>query len=53
MSDMRSDKVFIFAGRATENLARRVAEIYGIPLGNSTVFQYADGEFQPSYGQER
>ena len=49
MSDMRSDKVFIFAGRATENLARRVAEIYGIPLGNSTVFQYADGEFQPSY----
>ena len=49
MSDMRSEKVFIFAGRATENLARRVAEIYGIPLGNSTVFQYADGEFQPSY----
>ena len=49
MSDKRSDKVFIFAARATENLARRVAEIYGIPLGNSTVFQYADGEFQPSY----
>ena len=45
----KSDKVFIFAGRATENLARRVAEIYGIPLGNSTVFQYADGEFQPSF----
>ena len=44
-----SDKVFIFAGRATQNLARRVADIYGIPLGNSTVFQYADGEFQPSY----
>ena len=49
MSDTRSDKVFIFAGRATKDLARRVAEIYGIPLGNSTVFQYADGEFQPSY----
>lgn len=44
-----SDKVFIFAGRATNDLARRVAEIYGIPLGNSTVFQYADGEFQPSF----
>ncbi|MBQ9586913.1 MAG: ribose-phosphate pyrophosphokinase [Bacteroidales bacterium] len=44
-----SDKVFIFAGRATADLARRVAEIYGIPLGNSTVFQYADGEFQPSF----
>lgn len=49
MGEKKSDKVFIFAGRATENLARRVADIYGIPLGNSTVFQYADGEFQPSY----
>ena len=44
-----NEKVFIFAGRATENLARRVAEIYGAPLGKSTVFQYADGEFQPSF----
>lgn len=49
MGEKKSDKVFIFAGRATENLARRVADIYGIPLGSSTVFQYADGEFQPSY----
>ena len=32
MGEKNSDKVFIFAGRATENLARRVAEIYGIPL---------------------
>ena len=49
MGEKKTDKVFIFAGRATENLAHRVADIYGIPLGNSTVFQYADGEFQPSY----
>jgi len=49
MCEKKSDKVFIFAGRATEDLARRVADIYGIGLGNSTVFQYADGEFQPSY----
>ena len=49
MGEKKSDKVFIFAGRATANLAHRVADIYGIPLGNSTVFQYADGEFQPSY----
>ena len=49
MGNTKTDKVFIFAGRATENLARRVADIYGIPLGNSTVFQYAVGEFQPSY----
>lgn len=46
-----TDKVFIFAGRATEALARKVAENYGTDLGRSTVFQYADGEFQPSYEQ--
>lgn len=49
MGDINPDKVFIFAGRATSDLAKRVAENYGIPLGNSTVFQYADGEFQPSF----
>lgn len=49
MSDNKSDKVFIFSGRATENLASRVAEKYGISLGKSAIFQYADGEFQPSY----
>lgn len=49
MAEKNSDKVFIFAGRATEKLARDVAQNYGIELGKSTVFQYADGEFQPSY----
>ncbi len=44
-----SDKVFIFAGRATKELAGEVAKNYGIELGKSAVFQYADGEFQPSY----
>lgn len=44
-----SDKVFIFAGRATQKLAGEVAKNYGIELGKSAVFQYADGEFQPSY----
>lgn len=46
-----TDKVFIFAGRATNALAQRVAENYGSSLGKSAVFQYADGEFQPSYEQ--
>ncbi len=46
-----TDKVFIFSGRATEVLARKVAENYGTELGKSAVFQYADGEFQPSYEQ--
>ena len=45
------DQVCIFSGRATESLARKVAEKYGSELGNSVVFQYADGEFQPSFEQ--
>ena len=49
MSANNKDKVFIFAGRATEKLAREVAQNYGIELGKSVVFQYADGEFQPSF----
>lgn len=49
MSSKSNDKVFIFSGRATSDLAQRIAEKYGIPLGKSAVFQYADGEFQPSY----
>ncbi|MCQ2278965.1 MAG: ribose-phosphate pyrophosphokinase [Bacteroidales bacterium] len=49
MSAVKTDKVFIFAGRATKDLAYEVAKNYGIEPGNSTVFQYADGEFQPSF----
>lgn len=49
MSVKSTDKVFIFAGRATKTLAEQVAKNYGIDLGKSEVFQYADGEFQPSF----
>lgn len=49
MAGQKTDKVFIFAGRATQKLAGEVAKNYGIELGKSAVFQYADGEFQPSY----
>ena len=51
MSTPTNDKVFIFAGRATETLAREVAINYGTDLGKSAIFQYADGEFQPSFEQ--
>ena len=49
MGEKINDKVFIFAGRATRDLATNIAEKYGIELGKSSVFQYADGEFQPSF----
>ena len=40
--------VKIFAGRASESLAERIAEAYGQELGNVNVNVFSDGEFQPS-----
>jgi ribose-phosphate pyrophosphokinase len=45
---MESD-VKIFSGRQSRYLAERIAESYGIPLGNVIFTDFADGEFQPSF----
>lgn len=41
--------VKIFAGRASEELATKIATSYGIGLGNVTTTVFSDGEFQPSF----
>lgn len=41
--------VKIFAGRASTDLAGRVASSYGITLGDVKVVEFSDGEFQPSF----
>lgn len=41
--------VKIFAGRASVNLAERVASSYGVKLGDVKVVEFSDGEFQPSF----
>jgi ribose-phosphate pyrophosphokinase len=41
--------VKIFSGRATQDLANRIANSYGIPLGDVKVMEFSDGEFQPSF----
>lgn len=41
--------VKIFAGRASENLATRIATSYGVQLGDVKVSDFSDGEFQPSF----
>lgn len=41
--------VKIFAGRASQTLAEKVAAVYGIPLGDVKVVDFSDGEFQPSF----
>ncbi|MCD4698400.1 MAG: ribose-phosphate pyrophosphokinase [Bacteroidales bacterium] len=42
-------KALIFSGRATKYLANKIANSYGIPLGNVVVTDFSDGEFQPSF----
>lgn len=41
--------VKIFSGRATRDLANRIAAAYGKPLGEVIVTPFADGEFQVSF----
>lgn len=42
-------EVKIFAGRATQELGKHIAEEFGVSLGNVSVSEFSDGEFQPSF----
>ncbi len=44
-----SEQVKIFSGRATRYLAEKIANAYGVKLGEVAVSSFADGEFQPSF----
>jgi ribose-phosphate pyrophosphokinase len=46
-----ANEVNIIAGRATEYLAEKIADEYGVKLGNVEVNVFSDGEFQPSFEQ--
>ncbi len=48
---MTSHKVKIFAGRGSRYLAEKIAASYGVDLGNSSVLEFSDGEFQPSFNE--
>lgn len=39
----------IFATRASQAIAERMASAYGIPLGKVAINQFSDGEFEPSF----
>ena len=43
--------VSIFAGRVTHELGSKIAEAYGKPLGKSSVVEFSDHEFQPSFDE--
>jgi len=45
------NKVKIFSGSATADLAAKIAASYGQPLGSSSIPRFSDGEFQPSLNE--
>ena len=40
-----------FSGRASRYLAEKIADSFGSELGNSTVLEFSDGEFQPAFDE--
>jgi ribose-phosphate pyrophosphokinase len=44
-------EIKIFAGRGSKYLAENIAKSYGIKLGVSSIMEFSDGEFQPSYDE--
>jgi ribose-phosphate pyrophosphokinase len=48
---LQFNPVKLFAGTGTKELALKIAEQYGKPLGESTLSRFSDGEFQPSYDE--
>jgi len=48
---LQFNPVKLFAGTGSKALAHKIAASYGKPLGNVTLSQFSDGEFQPSYDE--
>ncbi len=44
-----AQQVKFFSGKASEDLAARIAKAYGAHLGNVSFSYFSDGEFQPSF----
>ncbi|MET3112345.1 ribose-phosphate pyrophosphokinase [Pedobacter sp. CG_S7] len=48
---LQFNSVKLFAGTGTRDLALKIADHYGKPLGQATLSRFSDGEFQPSYDE--
>jgi len=46
---MSERPIKFFTGRSTKYLAEKIVKSYGASLGNATVTQFSDGEFEPKY----
>lgn len=44
-----NSSIKLFSGSSTQYLSEKIAKSYGINLGNVSIQQFADGEFQPCF----
>jgi ribose-phosphate pyrophosphokinase len=45
------DKIRIFSGNSNQNLAKKICEVLGVPLGNAGVKTFSDGEIMVEIGE--
>lgn len=48
---LQFNTVKLFAGSGTTELAEKIAQSYGKPLGDKTLSRFSDGEIQPFYNE--
>ena len=41
----------IFSGRASREIAERISSAFGTALGNESIVEFADGEFEPAFDE--
>jgi ribose-phosphate pyrophosphokinase len=46
-----SHQIKVFSGRASRYLAERIASALNLKIGESTVTEFSDGEFQPAFNE--
>jgi len=46
-----NQQIKIFTGEATRYLTEEIVKNYGIPLGESSVIRFSDGEFEPRFDE--
>jgi ribose-phosphate pyrophosphokinase len=49
LKEKMSVPVKFFSGSSSTELAQKIAESYGQPLGKMTILRFSDGEFEPYY----
>ncbi|MEO0312347.1 MAG: hypothetical protein RIQ89_2004 [Bacteroidota bacterium] len=48
---MEQRNVKLFSGTASHYLGEKIADAYGLPLGNVNVSRFSDGEFSPAFDE--